>query len=61
MSLHAVGAACRRWIGEEGGVAATEYAVLLALILVVAIVGIGYHGTWMADKWASMSSEMFGG
>jgi Flp pilus assembly pilin Flp len=59
--LHAVSAACRRWFSDERGVAATEYAVLLALILVVAIVGIGYHGTWMADKWATMNNEMFGG
>jgi Flp pilus assembly pilin Flp len=59
--LHGVAAACRRWLGEERGVAATEYAVLLALILIVALVGIGYHGSWMADKWASMNSEMFGG
>lgn len=35
---------------DEQAVTATEYAVLLALILLVAIAGIQIHGSWLEAK-----------
>ena len=54
-------AAWRRFLREEHGPTATEYAVLLALILIVAIAGISIHGGWLGPKLADMNSAMFGG
>lgn len=53
--------AVRRFLSDDSGAAATEYAVLLALILIVAIAGIQIHGTWLFDTYTNMNSEMFGG
>lgn len=40
----------RRFLADEEAVTATEYAVLLALILLVAIAGIQIHGSWLEAK-----------
>ena len=46
----------KRLLQEDAGVTATEYAVLLALILLVAISGIQIHGLWLNDKLTLVNS-----
>lgn len=46
----------KRLLQEDAGVTATEYAVLLALILLVVISGIQIHGLWLNDKLTLVNS-----
>ncbi len=48
--------AFRRFWCEEDGPTATEYAVLLALLLLVAIAGIQIHGTWMSNRYTQINA-----
>lgn len=48
--------AIERFLNEEQGVTATEYAVLVALIIVVAIIGITVHGNWVIGPYQSINN-----
>jgi len=45
----------QRFLVEEDGPTATEYAVLVALIIVVAIIGITAHGAWMTGPYQAVN------
>ena len=48
----------RRFLVNEDGPTAVEYAVMLALILLAALVGIASVGTATSDLFNTSSSEM---
>jgi pilus assembly protein Flp/PilA len=48
----------RRFLHEEDGPTAVEYAVMLALIIVVCIVAIGSLGSNASSLWGSNESNL---
>jgi Flp pilus assembly pilin Flp len=48
----------RKFLLDETGPTATEYAVMLALILAVVIVAIGSVGGATGEKWNNNSSQI---
>jgi pilus assembly protein Flp/PilA len=48
----------KRFLHEEDGPTAVEYAVMLALIIVVCIVAIGSLGTSASSLWGSNESNL---
>ncbi|MFO0839702.1 MAG: Flp family type IVb pilin [Phycisphaerae bacterium] len=50
----------RAFLRDESGPTATEYAVMLALIIVVAIAAITALGTNVNSTFASVNSQAFG-
>ena len=50
----------KRLIREEDGPTATEYAVMLALIIVVSITAIGLMGTNLSASFQNSRVELFG-
>jgi Flp pilus assembly pilin Flp len=50
----------RRFLSDAQAATATEYAVLLALVLLVAFAGIGLHGNWLFAKTGDINSALFG-
>lgn len=49
------------FLREENGPTATEYAVLLGLIITACITAITTLGTTLSDSYANAETEMFGG
>jgi Flp pilus assembly pilin Flp len=47
-----------RFIHDEGGASAVEYAVLLALIIGMCVVSIGFFGGEAGGSWLSTSSSL---
>ena len=48
----------RRFLLEEDGPTATEYAVMLALILVAIMAGIGAVGSQTGGMWSNNEQEL---
>ena len=48
----------KRFLQDESGPTAVEYAIMLALIMAVCITAIGAMGLATADSWSDSSSKM---
>jgi pilus assembly protein Flp/PilA len=47
-----------RFLRDESGPTATEYAVMLALIIVVCIGAVGFFGSTASGSWSDTSSKL---
>ncbi|MEM9586832.1 MAG: Flp family type IVb pilin [Planctomycetota bacterium] len=47
-----------RFLAEEDGPTAVEYAVMLALVLMVVIIGVAFLGTSTADSFQESSTQI---
>lgn len=50
-----------RFLSDESGPTATEYAVMLALILVAAIVSVTTFGNTLNDQYGNINTTLFPG
>ncbi|MBS4032434.1 MAG: Flp family type IVb pilin [Clostridiales bacterium] len=50
----------KRFITEESGQGMTEYALILALVSIVAMVALGFMGDAIKEKFNSISSTLDG-
>jgi Flp pilus assembly pilin Flp len=53
-----IGKTLNKLVGEDTGGEVIEYALILGLISVVAIVVIGAFGTKVVARWSSVNSSM---
>lgn len=49
----------RRWARDEEGATATEYAIMLALILMACIGAIQVYGTGLSNLFVSIQTSLF--
>jgi pilus assembly protein Flp/PilA len=47
-----------RFLRDESGPTATEYAVMLALIIVVCIGAVGFFGSTASGSWTDTSAKL---
>lgn len=45
----------KRFLFEEGGATAVEYAVMLAMIMALCMASVGFFGQEHAQSWSDMS------
>ena len=50
----------RRFLSDESGPTATEYAVMLALVLVVIIASVTTFGQSLSTEYGDINTTMFG-
>ncbi len=50
---------CTRLLSDESGPTATEYAVLLALVLVVIVASVGALGTSLNGEYQNITGTLF--
>jgi len=50
----------RRLATDEDGVTASEYAIMLALIIVVCVATLTAYGQNLGTKWVDIDSTLFG-
>lgn len=60
MKLPSVRRMLKRFIGQEEAATATEYAVMLGLIIVVVMVTLQSYGSNLAAKYITINTELFG-
>ena len=48
----------RQFRSDENGAAMVEYTILLGIITVAVIVSVLFVGGWVANKWATLQTQL---